>query len=164
MTGDPLPTLWRLQHRVLRNRVISTAHEPAWGEGGLPGDRTRLCHVEMPRGAVARTMTAESVIVSRDSPAAFGNLEAWRDGIVHGMARLAPDVQAEGAAGRRSALQRRGGGVAEVTVVLALAPDAVAFATGGVPQMPDVAGADFAQTSPGRAVGCSAADGECPPP
>lgn len=98
MTADPLLTPFRLRHLTLRNRVMSTAHEPAYGEGGLPKDRYRLYHVEKARGGLALTMTAGSAIVSRDSPAAFGNLEAWRDEIVPWMARLARDVQAEGAA------------------------------------------------------------------
>jgi 2,4-dienoyl-CoA reductase-like NADH-dependent reductase (Old Yellow Enzyme family) len=98
MTADPLLTPFQLRHLTLRNRVMSTAHEPAYGEGGLPKDRYRLYHVEKARGGIALTMTAGSAIVSRDSPAAFGNLEAWRDEIVPWMARLARDVRAEGAA------------------------------------------------------------------
>ncbi|MFN6978168.1 MAG: FAD-dependent oxidoreductase [Gemmobacter sp.] len=98
MTDDPLLTPYRLKHLVLRNRVMSTAHEPAYGEGGLPKDRYRLYHVEKARGGLALTMTAGSAIVSRDSPAAFGNLEAWRDEIVPWLARLASDVKSEGAA------------------------------------------------------------------
>jgi 2,4-dienoyl-CoA reductase-like NADH-dependent reductase (Old Yellow Enzyme family) len=98
MTSDPLLTPFRLRHLTLRNRVISTAHEPAYGENGMPTERYRLYHVEKARGGVALTMTAGSAIVSRDSPAAFGNLQAWRDEIVPWLARLAGAVHDEGAA------------------------------------------------------------------
>jgi 2,4-dienoyl-CoA reductase-like NADH-dependent reductase (Old Yellow Enzyme family) len=98
MTDDPLLSPFRLRHLTLRNRVMSTAHEPAYGEDGLPKDRYRLYHVERAKGGIALTMTAGSAVVSRDSPAAFGNLHAWRDEIVPWLARLAEDVHAAGAA------------------------------------------------------------------
>ncbi len=98
MTADPILQPFRLRHLTLRNRIISTAHEPAYGSAGLPTDRYRLYHVEKAKGGVALTMTAGSAIVSRDSPAAFGNLELWRDAVVPHLARLARDVQAHGAA------------------------------------------------------------------
>ncbi len=40
----------------------------------MPKERYRLYHAEKARGGMALTMTAGSAIVSRDSPAAFGNL------------------------------------------------------------------------------------------
>ena len=44
----------------------------------MPKERYRLYHVEKAKGGMALTMTAGSAIVSRDSPAAFGNLHAYR--------------------------------------------------------------------------------------
>ncbi len=53
----------------------------------MPKERYRLYHAEKAKGGMALTMTAGSAIVSRDSPAAFGNLHAYRDEIVPWLAR-----------------------------------------------------------------------------
>ncbi len=98
MSADPLLQPYRLKHLVLRNRIMSTSHEPAYSDDGLPKDRYRLYHVEKAKGGIALTMTAGSAIVSADSPAAFGNLHAYRDEVVPWLKRLADDVHAEGAA------------------------------------------------------------------
>ena len=49
MNKDPLQP-YQLKHLTLRNRIITTAHEPAYSEEGLPKDRYRLYHVERARG------------------------------------------------------------------------------------------------------------------
>ncbi len=79
---DPLLQPYRLKHLTLRNRIMSTAHEPAYSEDGMPTERYRLYHVEKAKGGLALNMTAGSAVVSPDSPPAFGNLHAWRDEIV----------------------------------------------------------------------------------
>ena len=89
MRTDPLLEPFRLKHLTLKNRLMSTAHEPNYAEDGLPGARYRAYHVEKARGGLALTMTAGSAIVSRDSPPAFGNLHAHRDAIVRPLAELA---------------------------------------------------------------------------
>lgn len=86
---DPLLQPFRLKHLTLKNRVMSTSHEPAYSEDGLPKQRYRLYHAEKAKGGMALTMTAGSAIVSRDSPAAFGNLHAYRDEIVPWLRELA---------------------------------------------------------------------------
>ena len=95
---DPLLQPYRLKHLDLRNRLMSTAHEPAYSEDGMPKDRYRLYHVEKARGGIALTMTAGSALVSRDSPAAFGNLLAYRDEIVPWLRKLSDDCHEHGAA------------------------------------------------------------------
>lgn len=95
---DPLLQPYRLKHLTLRNRIMSTAHEPAYSEDGLPKDRYRLYHLEKAKGGIALTMTAGSALVAEDSPAAFGNLHGYRDEIVPWLKRLADDCHAEGAA------------------------------------------------------------------
>ncbi|MCR5855431.1 NADH:flavin oxidoreductase [Mesorhizobium sp. J428] len=87
-SNDPLLQPFRLKHLTLKNRVMSTSHEPAYSEDGMPKARYRLYHAEKARGGMAMTMTAGSAIVSRDSPAAFGNLLAYRDEIVRWMREL----------------------------------------------------------------------------
>jgi 2,4-dienoyl-CoA reductase-like NADH-dependent reductase (Old Yellow Enzyme family) len=88
-SNDPLLQPYQLKHLTLKNRVMSTAHEPAYSEDGLPKERYRLYHAEKAKGGMALTMTAGSAIVSRDSPAAFGNLQAYRDEIVPWLKELA---------------------------------------------------------------------------
>ncbi len=87
-----------LRHLQLRNRIVSTSHEPAYSDDGLPKDRYRLYHREKARGGVALTMIGGSAVVSRDSPPAFGNLLLYRDDIVPWLRRLADDVHDSGAA------------------------------------------------------------------
>ena len=89
MTTDPLLQPYQLKHLRLKNRVMSTSHEPAYSEDGMPKERYRLYHAEKAKGGMALTMTAGSAIVSRDSPAAFGNLQAYRDEIVPWLRELA---------------------------------------------------------------------------
>lgn len=97
-TLDPLLEPFRLRQLTLRNRVVSTSHEPAYGEGGMPTDRYRAYHVEKARGGVGLTMIGGSAVVAPDSPPSFGNLLLYRDEIVPWMRRLADEVHAEGAA------------------------------------------------------------------
>lgn len=87
--NDPLLQPYRLKHLTLKNRVMSTSHEPAYSQDGMPKERYRLYHAEKAKGGMALTMTAGSALVSRDSPAAFGNLQAYRDEIVPWLAELA---------------------------------------------------------------------------
>jgi 2,4-dienoyl-CoA reductase-like NADH-dependent reductase (Old Yellow Enzyme family)/thioredoxin reductase len=82
LARDPLLQPYTLKHLTLKNRVMSTSHEPAYSDDGMPKERYRLYHAEKAKGGMALTMTAGSAIVSRDSPAAFGNLQAYRDEIV----------------------------------------------------------------------------------
>jgi 2,4-dienoyl-CoA reductase-like NADH-dependent reductase (Old Yellow Enzyme family) len=96
--NDPLLSPFQLKHLTLRNRVVSTSHEPAYGEDGMPKDRYRRYHVEKARGGVALTMIGGSAVVSPDSPPAFGNLLLYSDDIVPWLARLADEVHEAGAA------------------------------------------------------------------
>ncbi len=89
LRNDPLLQPYQLRHLTLKNRLMSTSHEPAYSEDGLPKERYRLYHAEKAKGGIALTMTAGSAIVSRDSPAAFGNLQAYRDEIVPWLRELA---------------------------------------------------------------------------
>ncbi len=50
---DPLPRAYQLKHPSLRNRIMSTAHEPAYSEDGMPKDRYRRYHVERAKGGIA---------------------------------------------------------------------------------------------------------------
>lgn len=95
---DPLLEPFQLRSLTLRNRIVSTSHEPAYAEDGLPKDRYRSYHVEKARGGVALTMIGGSAVVSPDSPPSFGNLQLHRDEVVPWLSRLAEAVHEEGAA------------------------------------------------------------------
>ena len=97
-TLDPLLQGFALKHLTLRNRVVSTSHEPAYGQDGMPKDRYRLYHLEKARGGVGLTMIGGSAVVSPDSPPAFGNLLLYRDDIVPWLRRLSDDMHQAGAA------------------------------------------------------------------
>ncbi len=97
-TTDPLLQPFRLKHLTLRNRVMSTAHEPAYSEDGMPKDRYRAYHVEKARGGLALTMTAGTAVVSPDSPPAFGNLFAYDDAIVPWLRAMTDEIHEHGAA------------------------------------------------------------------
>ena len=95
---DPLLQPYQLRHLTLRNRLMSTSHEPSYSEDGMPKDRYRLYHVEKARGGIALTMTAGSAVVSPDSPPVFGNLLAYKDEIVPWLRRLADECHDLGSA------------------------------------------------------------------
>ena len=97
-TQDPLLQPLQLKHLMLRNRIMSTSHEPFYSEDGMPKDRYRLYHVEKAKGGIALTMTAGSAIVSPDCPPVFGNLLAYKDEIVPWMRRLSDECHEHGTA------------------------------------------------------------------
>ena len=95
---DPLLESFTLKNLQLRNRVVSTSHEPSYTEDGMPKDRYRLYHVEKAKGGIGLTMMGGSAVVAPDSPAAFGNLHVYKDEIVPWLRELADDVHEHGAA------------------------------------------------------------------
>ncbi len=82
MSNDPLLQPYQLKHLTLRNRIMTTAHEPAYPEDGMPKARYVAYHAERAKAGVALAMTAGSASVSRDSPPAFNNVLAWKDEVV----------------------------------------------------------------------------------
>jgi 2,4-dienoyl-CoA reductase-like NADH-dependent reductase (Old Yellow Enzyme family)/thioredoxin reductase len=98
MPQDPLLQPFQLKHLTLRNRVMTTSHEPAYPEEGMPKERYRAYHVERAKGGVALTMTAGSAAVSRDSPPVFNNILAYKDEVVPWMKALADECHEHGTA------------------------------------------------------------------
>ncbi|HEV7137996.1 MAG TPA: NADH:flavin oxidoreductase [Steroidobacteraceae bacterium] len=95
---DPLLQPYRLRHLTLRNRLMTTAHEPAYPEEGMPKARYRAYHLERAKGGIALTMTAGSAAVSRDSPPAFNNILLYKDEVVGWMKDLADACHEHGTA------------------------------------------------------------------
>lgn len=96
--SDPLFDPFTIKKLTVRNRIVSTSHEPAYGEDGLPKDRYRAYHREKARGGVGLTMMGGSALVSPDSTPVFGNLQLYRDEAVPYLRALSEDVHEQGAA------------------------------------------------------------------
>ncbi|CAN7592033.1 MULTISPECIES: NADH:flavin oxidoreductase [Pseudomonas] len=98
MKNDPLLQPYRLKHLTLRNRIMTTSHEPAYPEDGMPKKLYRAYHVERAKAGVAMTMTAGSAAISRDSPPVFNNILAYKDEVVGWMKDLTDECHEHGAA------------------------------------------------------------------
>lgn len=98
MSNDPLLQPFKLKHLTLRNRLMTTSHEPAYPEDGMPKGRYRAYHVERAKAGLALTMTAGSAAVSRDSPPVFNNVLAYKDEVVKWMKELTDECHEHGAA------------------------------------------------------------------
>jgi N-methyl-L-proline demethylase len=97
-SNDPLLQPFQLKHLRLRNRIITTSHEPAYPEEGMPKDRYRMYHVERAKAGIALTMTAGSAAVSKDSPPVFNNVLVYKDEVVKWMKLLVDECHDHGAA------------------------------------------------------------------
>ncbi len=82
MSSDPLLSPFQLKHLTLKNRIMTTSHEPAYPEDGMPKERYAAYHAERAKAGVALAMTAGSAAVSKDSPPVFNNILAYRDDVV----------------------------------------------------------------------------------
>jgi 2,4-dienoyl-CoA reductase-like NADH-dependent reductase (Old Yellow Enzyme family)/thioredoxin reductase len=98
MSTDPLLQPFQLKHLTLRNRIMTTSHEPAYPENGMPTDRYRAYHEERAKAGVALAMTAGSAAVSRDSPPVFNNVLAYKDEVVPWIQNLTDGCHEHGCA------------------------------------------------------------------
>ena len=90
--ADPLLESFQLKHLHLKNRIITTSHEPAYNEDGFPKDRYIAYHLERAKGGIAMTMTAGSAVVSKDSPPSFDNIHAYKDEVVPWIKKLTDTI------------------------------------------------------------------------
>ena len=98
MSKDPLLQPFQLKHLTLKNRIMTTSHEPAYPEDGMPKERYAAYHAERAKAGVAMVMTAGSAAVSRDSPPVFNNVLAYRDDVVLWIQNLTDAVHEYGRA------------------------------------------------------------------
>lgn len=98
MSNDPLLQPYQLKHLTLRNRIMTTSHEPAYPEDGMPKQRYAAYHAERAKAGVALVMTAGSAAVSKDSPPVFNNILAYRDDVVPWIQNLTDAVHEHGCA------------------------------------------------------------------
>jgi 2,4-dienoyl-CoA reductase-like NADH-dependent reductase (Old Yellow Enzyme family) len=90
--ADPLLQPFQLKHLRLKNRIMSTSHEPAYSEEGKPKLKYQLYHEEKAKGGLAMTMIGGSSVVAPDSPQAFGNLDVSNDEVIPFFRQLAARV------------------------------------------------------------------------
>src|SRR5665213_2584548 len=95
---DVLLEPFKLKHLTLRNRVLSTAHAPAYAENGMPGERYQAYHEEKAKGGVGLALFGGSSTVSVDCPATFGQLNVAQDSITPYFRVFAERVHRHGAA------------------------------------------------------------------
>jgi 2,4-dienoyl-CoA reductase-like NADH-dependent reductase (Old Yellow Enzyme family)/thioredoxin reductase len=98
MSKDPLLQPYKLKHLTLKNRIMTTSHEPAYPEDGMPKDRYRAYHEERAKAGVALAMTAGSAAVSKDSPPVFNNILAYKDEVVPWIQNLSDGCHEHGCA------------------------------------------------------------------
>ncbi len=98
MSADPLLQPFQLKHLTLRNRIMTTSHEPAYPQDGMPKERYAAYHAERAKAGVALAMTAGSAAVSRDSPPVFNNVLAYKDEVVPWIQNLTDAVHEHGCA------------------------------------------------------------------
>ncbi len=98
MSSDPLLQPYKIKNLTLRNRIMTTSHEPAYPVDGMPKDLYRAYHVERAKAGVAQTITAGSAAVSRDSPPLFNNVLAYKDEVVGWLKDLTDECHEHGAA------------------------------------------------------------------
>jgi N-methyl-L-proline demethylase len=98
MTKDPLLQPYQLKHLTLKNRIMTTSHEPAYPEDGMPKERYRAYHEERAKAGVALAMTAGSAAVSKDSPPVFNNILAYKDEVVPWIQNLSDGCHEHGCA------------------------------------------------------------------
>jgi 2,4-dienoyl-CoA reductase-like NADH-dependent reductase (Old Yellow Enzyme family) len=95
---DALLQPFTLKHLTLRNRVMSSAHEPSYTQQARLTERYIRYHVEKAKGGIGLTMFGGSCCVSPDSPASFGQLACMDDSIIPEFSELARRVHEHGAA------------------------------------------------------------------
>lgn len=88
---DPILQPFKLKHLTLKNRIFSTAHEPAYSEDGKPQERYRLYHEEKAKGGIAMTFMGCSN-VSPDSPSAFGQIYVGTDDVIPHFQKMADTI------------------------------------------------------------------------
>lgn len=87
-----------LRGRVLKNRIVSTAHAPGYAEDGMPGPRYQAYHEAKARGGLALTMFGGSSIVSGDVTSIYGQIDVSTDRVIPHFRAFADRIHAHGAA------------------------------------------------------------------
>lgn len=89
----------KIGNLLIRNRIMSTSHAPAYADKGMPAERYQLYHLEKARGGIGLTCFGGSASVSPDSPAApWSQLNVATDAIIPYFQQFSERIHKEGAA------------------------------------------------------------------
>ena len=94
---DALLKPFAIKNVTIRNRIMSTAHAPAYSEAGKPKERYQIYHEEKARGGIGLTMFGGSTGVSIDSKLDWGALSAHDDTIIPYFREFAERIHRHGA-------------------------------------------------------------------
>lgn len=94
---DVLMTPLTIKKTTIRNRIISTAHAPAYDEDRKPKERYQRYHEEKAKGGVGLVMFGGSTGVAIDSEAGWGQLLAADDSIIPYFEEFSTRVHQHGA-------------------------------------------------------------------
>ena len=95
---DALLTPFKLKHLKIRNRIMSTAHAPAYAEDGMPGERYQLYHEEKAKGGIGLSIFGGSSTISADCPATFGQISMATDRVVPYLKEFSERIHQHGTA------------------------------------------------------------------
>jgi len=79
---DSLLETFNIKNVKLRNRIVSTPHEPAYAEDGMPKEQYQAYHEAKAKGGIGMTMFGGAASVAKDSPSVFGQLDVSSDEII----------------------------------------------------------------------------------
>jgi 2,4-dienoyl-CoA reductase-like NADH-dependent reductase (Old Yellow Enzyme family) len=63
--NDPLLQPFQLKHLTLKNRLMTSSHEPAYTDDGMPKERYRLYHAARARAGLAMTRSVISSLTAK---------------------------------------------------------------------------------------------------
>ncbi|MHB1218506.1 MAG: oxidoreductase [Alphaproteobacteria bacterium] len=86
-----------IKKTTIRNRIVSTAHAPAYDEDRKPKERYQLYHAEKAKGGIGLVMFGGSTGVAIDSEAGWGQLSAADDSIIPYFKEFSDRVHGHGA-------------------------------------------------------------------
>lgn len=94
---DALLKPLRIKGLTLRNRVMSTGHNPGFAEDGMPKERYQLYHTEKAKGGIGLTTFGGSSGVARESMS-FNQIDLSTDRVLPYLKEFSDRIHAEGAA------------------------------------------------------------------
>lgn len=83
---------------TIKNRIMSTSHSPAYGEGGMPGERYQRYHEEKAKGGLGLTSFGGSSMVAVECPPTFGQLSVADDAVIPHLKEFSTRIHRHGTA------------------------------------------------------------------
>jgi dimethylglycine catabolism A len=87
----------KIGKKVVKNRIVSTAHATGWEDGGLLNEKHIRYHERKAAGGAGLIMTFGSASVQKESSASYGSISLWDERNEQPLRDLAERVHAHGA-------------------------------------------------------------------